>query len=283
MAAIPKKVLDRFASDLGRYQKILQSAKDRDVNESDTVVIVTDILSSLFGFDKYAEVTSEFAIRCTFCDLAVKVDGAVKYLIEVKAIGLTLKENHLKQAVDYAANQGIDWVVLTNGVTWSIHKIRFERPIDHDLVCEFNLLELSARRLEDQEKLFLLCREGITKAAIEEFHQHRQTVNRFMISQLVLTAPVLETIRRELRRVSDGIRVEIEEIETILLNEVLKREVIDSESAKLAKASIKKAATKALRVRTQASVAELSEPNQGESTIVPLASTSVEDETSSAD
>ena len=54
-------------------------------------------------------------IRSTFCDLAVKLDGHLAFLIEVKAIGLELKEQFVKQAVDYAANQGVEWVVLTNG------------------------------------------------------------------------------------------------------------------------------------------------------------------------
>ena len=56
-------------------------------------------------------------IRGTFCDLAVKLDGSLSFLVAVKAIGLELKDHHIKQAVDYAANQGCDWVMLTNGVT----------------------------------------------------------------------------------------------------------------------------------------------------------------------
>jgi len=39
-------------------------------------------------------------IRGAFCDLAVKLDGALAFLIEVKAVGLELKEQHVKQAVD---------------------------------------------------------------------------------------------------------------------------------------------------------------------------------------
>lgn len=67
-------------------------------------------------FFKYSEVTSETAIRGTYCDLAIKVNGALQFLLEAKAIGQELKDTCLKQAVDYAANQGLDWVVLTNGI-----------------------------------------------------------------------------------------------------------------------------------------------------------------------
>ncbi|HEV7922218.1 MAG TPA: hypothetical protein VGR02_15640 [Thermoanaerobaculia bacterium] len=53
-----------------RFQPILTAAKARDVNESDTSLIVTDVMAEIFGYDKYSEVTRELCIRGTFCDLA---------------------------------------------------------------------------------------------------------------------------------------------------------------------------------------------------------------------
>src|SRR5262245_12897325 len=117
---VSKRVADRIKLQLKRYQAILSEAKGRDVSESDTVTILVDMLADVFGYDKYSEVTREFAIRGTYCDLAVKVAGDLRYLIEAKAIGVELKDQHIKQAVDYAANQGIEWVILTNGVIWQI-------------------------------------------------------------------------------------------------------------------------------------------------------------------
>ena len=112
----------------------LMAAKARDVGESDTVTIVTDMLADVFGYEKYSEITSEYSIRGTFCDLATKIDGTLQTLIEVKAIGLELKDSHVKQAVDYAANQGVDWVLLTNGISWRVYHIIFAKPIDQELV-----------------------------------------------------------------------------------------------------------------------------------------------------
>src|SRR5215213_5425141 len=115
---IPTKVAERLSSGLKRFQPILAAAKSRDVNESDTSMIVTDMMAELFGYDKYNEITRELCIRGTFCDLATKIDGKFQMLIEVKAIGLDLKDSHAKQAVDYAANSGVEWVAVTNGVNW---------------------------------------------------------------------------------------------------------------------------------------------------------------------
>jgi hypothetical protein len=115
--AIPKKVGERLIAGLKRYQPIVAAAKARDANETDTVTIVKGMLNDLFGYDKYTEVTSEFAIKGNYCDLAIKLDGALATLIEVKAVGLDLKDSHVIQAVNYAANQGTNWVLLANAET----------------------------------------------------------------------------------------------------------------------------------------------------------------------
>ncbi len=140
---------------------MLQLAKDRDVNESDTVSIVNDILGEVFGYDKYLEVTSELAIRGTFCDLALKVDGKIQFLVEVKAIGIELKPNHVRQAVDYGANNGVPWVVLTNGIDWRLYRIRFEQPIAYDVVNCFSFTTVDPQAEKDQEILSTLSCEAL--------------------------------------------------------------------------------------------------------------------------
>lgn len=247
MANIPKRVLDRLNSEVRKYQKIIQSAKDRDINESDTVTIITDMLTDVFGYDKYKEITSEFSIRGTYCDLALKVDDKVYYLLEIKAIGLDLKDAHLRQAIGYGAQHGIQWVILSNGETWEIHRIRFEMPVSSELLCAFNFLELNPRKQEHQDLLFLLCKEGASKAAIEDFHEHLKCVNKFIIGAILQAEPGLALIRRELKRVSPGLKVELDEISHILVGEVLKRDTYDGELADEAKARVKRAAGKPAR------------------------------------
>jgi len=240
MAYIPKKVATRFVKELGKWQKVLQTAKDRDINEADTVTIIKDLLANIFGYDKYTELTSEFAIRGTFVDLAVKIGNAVKYLIEVKAIGMDLNDNHLRQALDYGANHGIDWVVLTNGAIWRIYKIRFDKPITSEFICELDLLTMNPRQEKTQQMLFLLCKEGWNKSVIDDYHSYRKVVNKFVIGALVLNQPVLDLIKRELRRLSPDVRVDSSEIEEILKTDVLKREVIEGEMADQASSLVKK-------------------------------------------
>jgi hypothetical protein len=252
MSSIPGRVSDRLTAGLKKFQPIIQSAKQRDVNESDTVIIVTDLLSELFGYDKYSEITSEFAIRGTFCDLATKLDGHVQCIIEVKAAGTELKENHIKQAVDYAANQGVDWVALTNGAIWKVYKVNFTKPICQELVLDFDVLSLSYKKAEDINCLFLVAKEGFVRSALGEFSAQKQALNRFFIAAMVLTDPVLDIIRRELRRMSPDVRIDTEQIHDVLVQEVLKRDVIEGDKADEARKKVARAANKVLKAKAAA-------------------------------
>ncbi|HAR49049.1 restriction endonuclease EcoRI subunit R [Smithella sp. SCADC] len=249
MAKVPIKVSERISTAIRRFQPIINAAKSRDANESDTVIIITDMLSDIFGYDKYSEITSECAIRGTWCDLAIKMEGKFEYLIEVKAIGSELKESHAKQAIDYSANKGTDWVILTNAETWRIYKVIFSKPINSELIVDINFLGLNPKKSDDIELLYNLTREGLIKSALGEFHTQQQALSRFFMGALIVSNPVLETIRRELKRISPDVRIDIEQIKSVLLNDVIKREVVESEKAEEARKKISRAAGKLLRAK----------------------------------
>ena len=247
MANISKRTGERLIAGIKRFQPVLSSAKARDVNESDTAIIVTDMLSEVFGYDKYSEITSEHAIRGTCCDLAIKLEGSLAILIELKAIGLELRDPHVKQAVDYAANQGVDWAVLTNGIHWKIYKVHFKKPIDQELVAEFDFLGLEAKSEDHLAMLHLLSKEGWTKSALADFHDQKQALSRFSIAAVLLSDPILSAVRRELRRLSPDVKVEVEQIRGVMTHEVLKREVLEGEKANEADRRVNRMVTKMQR------------------------------------
>jgi hypothetical protein len=239
--AIPKKVSDRISLNLKRFQAILSDAKSRDISESDTVVILGDMLAELLGYKKYIEITTEFAIRGTYVDLAVKVGNDVRFLIEAKAINVDLKDNHIKQAIDYGANHGIEWVALTNGVVWQVYKIHFKQPIDKSLIFEVDLLNTSPKNAQLLECFGTLSREGFTQSSMTAFFQQQQATSKFSLAALLTSENVLAALKKELKKISPTIKVDDEFLKHTLQNDVLKRELVDSEEAKAAVEVIKKA------------------------------------------
>jgi predicted type IV restriction endonuclease len=253
---IPAKFVKRLNENLKRYQGIIAQIKKKDANESDTVTVIADILQDVFGYDKYADITSEYAIRGTYCDLAV-LDNykKIRFLIEVKGVSVSLNESHIKQALDYGANAGVNWVLLTNAETWMLYKIKFGQPIDKELVSEFNLLAVNPKLDKEIEVLFAVSKEGQEKSVIEDFYSSIQVKNKYIIGALLNSPDVHALIRRTMKKLFDDVKISEQEIADLMANDIIKREIIDSEESKKAKKDIEKIYKKLERIKEKSNAA----------------------------
>jgi len=164
---------------------------------------------------------------------------------------------------NYGANKGISWVILTNGVEWKLYKIRFEQPINHDIVATINFLAISHKSEKDLDVLFLLSKEGLAKNARDDYYDMIQSVNRYVIGNLLLTSDVLNCIRKELKKLADGLRVEESEIERIIRNEVIKREIFEGDESTRAQQKIAKSQKKQIKKATPTTeVIESAQPSE---------------------
>ncbi len=260
MITVNTKTRERITKGLKKFQPILLKAQSADVNESDTVTIITDMLCEIFGYDKYENITSEFAIKKTYCDLAIKLQDSIPFLIECKAISLDLKEDYVRQATNYAADSGIEWVVLTNGVLWRVYHITFGKPVDKELVYEFNICDMNAKKQSDIELLYYLSIESFaknSKATLEDLRAHKQILNRFIIGQVILTDAGIDGIRKCIRRLYPDCKVTNDEIHAIVYNEIFKREVLESDSAVEAKKIVAKLERKINNAKAKKEVAKV--------------------------
>lgn len=258
MINVNTKIKERMTKGLKKFQPVLQKALAADVNESDTVTIITDMLCEIFGYDKYENITSEFAIKKTYCDLAIKLQDRIPFLIECKAIALELKDDYVRQATNYAADSGIEWVVLTNGILWKVYHITFGKPIDKELVYEFNICELSTKKQSDIELLYYLCIEAFaqnSKATLEDLRAQKQILNRFIIGQVILTDSGIDSIRKCVRKLYPELKATNEEIHSLVYNEIFKREIVESELAEEAKKAVAKQEKKIMGSKAKKEVA----------------------------
>lgn len=258
MITLNAKIKERITKGLKKFQPILRKAQAADVNESDTVTIITDMLCEIFGYDKYENITSEFAIKKTYCDIAIKLGDKVPFLIECKAVALELKEDYIRQATNYAANSGINWVVLTNGMAWKIYHMTFGKSIEQELVYEFNICELSAKKDSDIEPIYYLCVEAFaknSKATLDDLRAQKQIFNRFIIGQIMLSDVGIDSIKKCIRKLYPDLKVTNDEIHTIISSEIFKREITDSESAAEAKKAVAKQERKTNNAKAKRDVA----------------------------
>jgi hypothetical protein len=236
MRKISTQAEERISSGIQKFQPILRSARLSNKNESDTVTIITDMLSDVFGYNKYDQLTSELSIKRTFCDLAVRLDGQLRLLIECKAIGVDLREEHIMQATNYAANTGVDYVVLTNGAIWQVYQVLFGKPVERVLLSRFDFCELSANQPADYDILWPLCVEAFTaagNAAMEAMVDQRQSqsLSPYIVGRVLLNDWMIRTIRGSLQRHFPDIKISNDEVYAMLRNEVFRPEIVEGPSA----------------------------------------------------
>ncbi|MGA7670338.1 MAG: type I restriction enzyme HsdR N-terminal domain-containing protein, partial [Nitrolancea sp.] len=158
---------DRLRTAIRRFGKPLAELLDRDANEGDTRLFVTDFLCDALGYDKYSDLTTEYMVRGDYADYGVRIDKELVAFIEVKRIATKLSTRHLRQVEMYAVNEGVEWIVLTNGAVWQVYHLGAGLPVEIQLALEVNLLgdESLGKRVD---QLFYLTRESLKRQQIDE-------------------------------------------------------------------------------------------------------------------
>jgi hypothetical protein len=214
---------------LQRFATAFKEARERGANESDTVMFIVKFFEELLAYDSLkGEISKELAIKDRYCDIALKIDGTVRIIVECKAASLRgLVEKHIEQAANYASRAGIRWVVLTNGIDWKLYHLTFSEAdgIAHDVAFEANLPD-DAESDPDAlwAKLSLLSRDAVKDDRLELYWSQKKALGPAAVVRTLFTQDVLTTIRRELNR-SAPARLELQDVFNAI-RDVLSKEAL---------------------------------------------------------
>jgi predicted type IV restriction endonuclease len=199
---------------LRKFIPIWQEAKEKDLNEADTVTRIIKFLEEALEYDALEHITKEFQVKERYVDLAIKVENKLKFYIEAKAANTSLKESQIFQAESYASQSGVEWVLLTNGAEWQLYHLVFDRTgIEHSLVLCLDLI--SGEILENADKLYHLSFDAMKKNEIEEYWERHLSLHASSIIRALFHEDTLASIRREIRRKKDILLDEDEVVEGI--------------------------------------------------------------------
>lgn len=212
----------RLRGAVRRMSKQLGELKARDANEGDTRLFVTDFLCEALGYDKFADLTTEYIVRADFADYGIRIDQQMVAFLEVKRITTDLSAKHLRQVESYALNEGLEWVFLTNGAAWQAYHVTAAKPVVTELALEVDLLS-SAPMPKKLDALFYLTRESLKRRQIDSLWQERKATSPAAFGEVLRSEAVLDAIRREVRR-RTGFRVEPAEIARLLRETCLRDE-----------------------------------------------------------
>ncbi|MGG7466213.1 hypothetical protein [Plantibacter sp. YIM 135347] len=235
VVAAPKKAVlpkweqsarDEVRASIRKFAKPLQELVSRDANEGDTRLLVTDMLCYGLGYDKFEDLTTEYAVRGEFADYGVRIDKQLVAFIEVKRAAQKLSPKHLRQVETYAVKEGLEWIILTNGQVWQAYHVAAAtgQPVATHLAFEVDLLSEDGPT-KKAEGLFYLHRDALKRGLIDDLWRRKAATSANALSAVLLSAPVLDAARKEIRRQS-GYNPEPDELARIIRTEVVRPELL---------------------------------------------------------
>ena len=68
------------------------------------------------------------------------------------------------------------------------------------------------------QKIFLLCKEGMTSEALSTYHQVAQLFNKHTVSVFLQSEAVLSALRREMRRIFPELKIETTGLAVVMIS-----------------------------------------------------------------
>jgi len=195
---------------LKKFLPHLLEAKSGQLREAETVQRIERFFEHVLGYDGMTDISREAQIKGKYCDLALKIDGSIAFLVEAKACCEPLRERHIEQAQHYASKGNIRWVVLTNGLDWRLYHLTFEEGIDCEVAFEVNL-EKEEEIDAACAKLALLHKLAIKKGELEEYWKEKTALGPASIALGLFHEEALKVVRRLIRK-KEGFLVDPEDL-----------------------------------------------------------------------
>ena len=107
--------LQLLKESLKTYKKKYLRKEFSNLDESATRIMTNNFLTEILGYKELEEIKTEYRIKSEYADYVVQLKRKKHFVVEVKSIDIDISEKHLRQSLSYAANEGIDWVLLLNG------------------------------------------------------------------------------------------------------------------------------------------------------------------------
>lgn len=183
--------INEFYKKLKTYNKQYMRKQYNDLDESATRLMINSLLTTVLGYKELEEIKTEYRIRGEYADYIVQINRKKQFVVEVKAIQLDLSEKHLRQSTAYAANEGIDWIILTNGKTIELYRVIFGKPITTKKVFVFELTDEKQLRSSAQF-LYYLTKKSVMKDELDDFYARFEALEPAVLANNLYA---IETIR----------------------------------------------------------------------------------------
>jgi hypothetical protein len=188
---------------LKTYKRKYIKKQFSESDESATRIMINAFLTEVLGYQELDEIKTEYNIRGEYADYVIQLKRKKQFVVEVKSIQLDLNERHLRQSLSYAANEGIDWIILTNGRTFQFYRVLFGKPISVELLVSLDFVDATPKMMKDFANILVLfTKKAVVNDEHELFWQRSIALSPANISKLLYSEEVVKLMRRELKKTS---------------------------------------------------------------------------------
>jgi hypothetical protein len=185
----------KLVNALKLYKKKFLDKNLTELDESGTRLLINHFLSEVLGYTPIEEIKTEYMIKGTYADYVIQIAGIRHFLVEVKALSLQLSEKHLRQTINYGANEGIEWAMLTNGKTFEFYKILFNKPIDQRKVFVVDLSDASKYK-QAAEVLQYIHKEAVVKKGLKLLWNKCEALHYLNVAGVIYSKPSIDLIKK---------------------------------------------------------------------------------------
>jgi len=199
----------KMKSAIKKLIPFLKQAQAENLNEADTVMRIIKVFETALGYNTLTEISRETHMKGKYVDIAIKIDGVIRLLIEAKAAGVTLRDRHIEQAEAYASRNNYRWVLLTNGIVWNLYHLTFEEGIEYERVFSVDVTDVPIEKTA--ELLGLLSKPSLKKGLHEKYWERKSALGAAVVGRCLFHEDVLRLVRREIKRES-GVSIDPEDL-----------------------------------------------------------------------
>jgi hypothetical protein len=188
----------KLLTSLKTYRKDFLDGNLKELDESGTRLMINRFLSDVLGYKQIEEIKTEYMIKGTYADYVIQVNAKRHFLVEVKALSFQLSEKHLRQTVNYGANEGIEYALLTNGRNFEFYKIIFAQPISSHLIFALDLSDATGLK-NAISQLQYLHKESVVKNSFKPLWNKCEATDPYNIAGILCSDAVLKCIKKLIR------------------------------------------------------------------------------------
>lgn len=205
-----EKQLNDLKLKLNSYKRKYLKKEYSKLDESATRIMINSFLTEILGYKELEEIKTEYRIRGEYADYIIQLKRKKHFVVEVKSIEIDINDKHLRQSLSYAANEGIDWILLLNGREIQLYRVNFGKPVTTTLIYKLDLNN-PADMKKSPELLWNLTKTAVERGELENFWKRTNALNPVSLAKLLYSEEIVKRLRNDLKD-QTGIYFQIDDV-----------------------------------------------------------------------